>query len=105
MNNHEISPFDLERIISKDNKIRDVVVIGVNALMRDGQVTKAFIVPVPGYTLDEDEIKKTTNKRIIKEKRLEYIKIIRSIPRNQYGKLLPQEIRKYHITGFNFYWQ
>jgi len=95
----------LEQVISKDNKIRDVVVVGVKAYMRLGEIPKAFVALLPGYDLDEDEIKDRTNELVRKNQQLECVEFLESIPRNEYGKPLSQNLKRSPVTGSNFYWR
>jgi len=95
----------LEQVISKDNRIRDVVVVGVETNMQLGEIPKAFVALLRGYNLTEDEIKDKTNKLVRENQQLEHVEFLESIPRNEYGKPLSQKLKKSPVTGSNFYWR
>ncbi|RLU20177.1 hypothetical protein DMN91_006784 [Ooceraea biroi] len=93
VNGYQVAPAELEEIIRKCDKVKDVAVIGV-AHDKYGEIPKAFIVPVSKENISEDEIKKIVANRVTKYKQLGYVQFITSIPKSASGKILRRELER-----------
>jgi len=92
-----IYPREIEIAIESNPKVGEVAVIGVPD-KHLGERVKAFVVPRPGETLTEDEIKEFLKDRLAKYKQPEFVEVTNNIPRNPTGKILKQELKKMELA-------
>lgn len=88
-----IYPREIEIVIEGNPKVGEVAVIGIPD-KHLGERVKAFVVPKPGETLTEDEIKAFLKDKLAKYKLPEFVEVTNNIPRNATGKILKKELKK-----------
>lgn len=88
-----IYPKEIEEIIIEHPKVRDVAVIGVPD-PKFGEGVKAFIVPMEGQSLTDEEIISYCKTQMASYKKPRYIEFIDALPRNVSGKVMKNELRK-----------
>jgi acyl-CoA synthetase (AMP-forming)/AMP-acid ligase II len=90
-----IFPVEVEGVILKHPKVRDVAVIGIED-RRLGEIVTAIIEPVSGETLTEEEVKAFCEENLPRYKRPRRI-IFDVVPRSGTGKIEKPKLRaKYH---------
>lgn len=89
-----IYPAELERILSRDPRIKEIIVIGVPH-RRLGEVPKAYVVLEQGQSLTAQELIALSREQLASYKALEYVEIVAEdfLPRNALGKVLKRELR------------
>jgi acyl-CoA synthetase (AMP-forming)/AMP-acid ligase II len=88
-----VSAKSIEEVLLEMNQVHEVAVIGVlDELL--GEAIKAYIVPLNGGNLDVNEIIKFCKKRLPQYKVPKYIEIINSLPKNNSGKILKENLRE-----------
>jgi acyl-CoA synthetase (AMP-forming)/AMP-acid ligase II len=86
-----VYPVEVEEVIQKHPKVRDVAVIGT-AHERLGEVVTAIIDPVPGETLTEEEMASFCDEHLPRYKRPRKI-IFGTVPRSPTGKIEKPKLR------------
>jgi len=87
-----ISAKSVEEAILELKEVHEVAVIGVEDELL-GEAIKAFIVLTNEVILDAREILKYCKKRLPQSKIPKYIEFIDSLPKNESGKILKEELR------------
>ena len=88
-----IYPREIEEILLQHPSVQEVSVVG--APHQDwGEEVVAFIVPAPGDTVSEKELDALCLGNIARFKRPKRYRIVDSLPKNNYGKVLKTELRK-----------
>jgi len=88
-----ISAKSVEEIILEMKEVHEVAVIGIEDELL-GEAIKAFIVPTDGITLDAQDILKFCKKKLPQFKIPKFIEFIKSLPKNESGKILKNELNK-----------
>ncbi|KAJ3659979.1 hypothetical protein Zmor_011639 [Zophobas morio] len=90
----QVAPAELEAILLKHPKIRDVGVVGIRD-EKSGELPLAFVVQEPNSYLTEEEITHFLSKKVSSQKRLRGgVVFVKNIPKNPTGKILRQELKK-----------
>jgi 4-coumarate--CoA ligase len=89
----QVPPAELEAALINHPKIADVAVIGV-ADEEAGELPKAYVVPVAGEELTEDEVKQFGAEHLASYKRVRLVEFIDEIPKSLSGKILRRELRE-----------
>ena len=92
-----VYPVEVEEVIQKHPKVRDVAVIGM-ADERLGEIVTAVIEPLPTAVLTEAEIAEFCDKNLPRYKRPRRI-IFDAIPRSPTGKILKPKLREKYRNG------
>jgi acyl-CoA synthetase (AMP-forming)/AMP-acid ligase II len=88
---YQVPPAELEAVLLTDERIADAAVIGINA---DGnEVPKAFVVPMPGVELTEDDVIEYVAARVAPYKKIRQVEFIEAVPKAASGKILRRELR------------
>jgi acyl-CoA synthetase (AMP-forming)/AMP-acid ligase II len=88
---YQVPPAELEAVLLTDERIADAAVIGINA---DGnEVPKAFVVPMPGAELTEDDVIEYVAARVAPYKKIRQVEFIEAVPKAASGKILRRELR------------
>ncbi|MEU4605042.1 AMP-binding protein [Kribbella sp. NPDC023972] len=88
---YQVPPAELEAVLLTDERIADAAVIGVQA---DGnEVPKAFVVPMPGVELTEDDVIDYVSARVAPYKKIRQVEFIEAVPKAASGKILRRELR------------
>ncbi len=87
-----VSPIEIEHVISENKKVFEVAVIGVADEVR-GEVPRAFIVLHENTTCSEEEIKNFCTQRLPHYKVPKYIEFLDELPHGPTGKVLKRELR------------
>ena len=90
-----IAPGEIEQVLEDLPAIEDVAVIGV-ADTEMGETVKAVAVLAPGAAVTVDELRAFCKGRLASYKAPEYLAVVDDLPRNHMGKLLKNDIRKFH---------
>lgn len=93
-----VYPVEVEQIIQKHPKVRDVAAIGM-ADERLGEIVTAVIEPPPKAVLTAAEIAEFCDKNLPRYKRPRRI-IFNAIRRSATGKMLKPKLREKHKNGF-----
>ncbi|WBQ05375.1 AMP-binding protein [Kribbella sp. CA-293567] len=93
---YQVPPAELEAVLLTDDRIADAAVIGVQA---DGnEVPKAFVVPMPGVQLTEDDVIAYVAERVAPYKKIRQVEFIEAVPKAASGKILRRELRAREAT-------
>ncbi|GAA1108716.1 4-coumarate--CoA ligase family protein [Kribbella jejuensis] len=88
---YQVPPAELEAVLLTDDRIADAAVIGVDA---DGnEVPKAFVVPMPGVSLTEQDVMDYVAARVAPYKKIRQVEFIDAVPKAASGKILRRELR------------
>ncbi len=90
---HRVSAKEIEETILEDSSILECAVIGIEDEMQ-GEVLKAFIVPTNRGEFYEEEIIKFCKKRLPPYKVPKYVEVVRSLPKNEAGKILKNRLKE-----------
>ncbi|HEY0617007.1 MAG TPA: AMP-binding protein [Kribbella sp.] len=93
---YQVPPAELEAVLLTDDRIADAAVIGVQA---DGnEVPKAFVVPMPGVELSEQDVIDYVAARVAPFKKIRQVEFIDAVPKAASGKILRRELRAREAT-------
>ena len=90
-----VYPVEVEEVIQKHPKVRDVAIIGTPD-ERLGEIVTAIIQPIHEGTLTAEEIKTFCDEHLPRYKRPRKI-IFDAIPRNPTGKIEKPKLREKYI--------
>ena len=88
-----VFPVEVEQVIWSHPAVQDCAVIGVPD-DKWGEAIKAVIEPVPGQTIDPNEIINLCKTKLGSVKAPKTVDICEALPRSPVGKVLKKEIRK-----------
>jgi acyl-CoA synthetase (AMP-forming)/AMP-acid ligase II len=88
----QVPPAELEALLVTHPKIADVAVIGI-ADVEAGELPKAFVVPVPGQTVELAEIQQFMSQHVATYKQIRLLEVVAAIPKSASGKILRRELR------------
>jgi len=88
---YQVPPAELEAVLLTDERIADAAVIGINA--GGNEVPKAFVVPMPGVELTEDDVIEYVAARVAPYKKVRQVEFIEAVPKAASGKILRRELR------------
>ncbi len=86
-----VSPVEIEDVLSHHPKVFEVAVIGVPDKMR-GEAPKAFIVPHDGQEITEDEVKQFCYDKLQHYKIPRHFEFHKELPHGPTGKILKREL-------------
>ena len=89
---YNIYPIEIDNVLFAHPKILEACVIGVPDEYR-GESVKAYIVPKPGESVDEQEIIQFCKQRLAAYKVPKIIEFTDSLPKSAVGKILRRELR------------
>jgi long-chain acyl-CoA synthetase len=92
---YQVWPREVEEVIIQNPKVLEVGVAGVPDAYR-GETVKAWVVPKPGETLTEEEIKAWCKDRIAKFKIPTQVEFRTELPKTMVGKILRRELVRQH---------
>lgn len=87
-----IAPAEIEALLMEHPAIMDSAVIGLPD-KEAGEVPKGFVVLRAGHTVTPEEIIAFTNGKLAGYKKIHYVEIVTSIPKNASGKILRRELK------------
>jgi long-chain acyl-CoA synthetase len=82
-----IYPREIEEVLAKHPKVKEVAVIGVRDEVR-GEVPKAFVIPREGMPLDEKELRGFCRENLASYKVPKHFEVVPDLPRTPTGKVL-----------------
>lgn len=88
-----VYPREIEEFLYRHPKVQDVQVVGVPD-KRFGEELCAWIVPKPGQTLDEDEVREFCKGKIAHYKVPKYMRFVDAFPMTVTGKIQKFKIRE-----------
>ncbi|WP_051330952.1 class I adenylate-forming enzyme family protein [Aneurinibacillus terranovensis] len=83
---------EVEDVLYSNTKIMEAAIVGVPD-STFGEVVKAYVVPRPGETLSEEEVKQWVAERMAKYKVPAYVEFLEALPRNPNGKIIKTQLR------------
>ncbi len=89
----QVAPAEIEAVLLTHPSISDVAVIGI-ADDEAGEVPKAFVVCLPGHSVDLNDIQTLIAKHLVSYKQVRELSIIDKIPKSASGKILRRELRE-----------
>jgi long-chain acyl-CoA synthetase len=92
---YQVWPREVEEVIIQNPKVLEVGVAGVPDPYR-GETVKAWVVPKPGETISEEEIKAWCRDRIAKFKIPTQVEFRTELPKTMVGKILRRELVRQH---------
>jgi long-chain acyl-CoA synthetase len=92
---YQVWPREVEEVIMENEKVLEVGVAGVPDAYR-GETVKAWVVPKPGVSLTEEEIKKWCQDRMAKFKVPTEVEFRQELPKTTVGKILRRELVREH---------
>ena len=87
-----IYPREIEEVLLLDEAVREAAVIG-RAHPEWGEEVVAFVVPHEGQSVTEDRLDRLCLESIARFKRPRAYRIVDSLPKNNYGKVLKRTLR------------
>ena len=88
-----IAPAEIEALLMEHPAVMDSAVIGVPD-DEAGEAPKGFVVLRPGQEATPDEIMAFANGKLAGYKKVHYIEVVQSIPKNASGKILRRELKE-----------
>ena len=94
---HRVSPIEIEQVLARHPDVREAAVFGVmDALM--GEVAAAVVVPRSGASPSESDLLRFCRERLPAYEVPVRVVLAASLPRNESGKLLRQELAALDVT-------
>ena len=93
-----VYPAEVENALTKHPSVADAAVIGVPS-QTWGEDVKAFVVPVPGATVDSAELVAFVREHLAGFKVPRTIEVLDVLPRNPSGKVLKKDLRAPYWEG------
>jgi fatty-acyl-CoA synthase len=91
-------PSEVEELLITHQAVEEAAVIGVDD-DEFGQRLAAFVVPKPGATLTEEQIRDFVRDNLARYKVPRDITFVGELPRNPTGKVLKRALRELHATS------
>jgi acyl-CoA synthetase (AMP-forming)/AMP-acid ligase II len=88
-----VYPAEVEKVLLEHEGVAEAAVVG-KADPKWGEVPVAFVVAVPGSTLDPDALLAFCASRIAKYKTPKQVIVREALPHNAAGKILKQELKR-----------
>jgi 4-coumarate--CoA ligase len=88
----QVPPAELEALLVTHPKVADVAVIGIPD-EEAGELPKAFVVPVPGQTVDLAELQSFAAEHVASYKLVRALELVEAIPKSASGKILRRQLR------------
>jgi acyl-CoA synthetase (AMP-forming)/AMP-acid ligase II len=88
-----IAPAEIEALLMEHPAVMDSAVIGVPDA-EAGEAPKGFVVLRSGFEATPDEIIAFANGKLAGYKKVHYVEIVQSIPKNASGKILRRELKE-----------
>jgi fatty-acyl-CoA synthase len=91
-----VFPREIEELLVRHEAIDDAAAIGVPD-QDFGQRLRAFVVPSPGATLSEDEVKAFVRDNLARYKVPREVVFVDELPRNPSGKVLKRQLAELEV--------
>ena len=98
MGGEKVFPREVEEVMYKHPAVADAVLIP-QADAKLGEIPVAVVVPRPGATVSEQDIKDYIGERLARFKVPRRVYILAQVPRNPMGKILKKELVKMLAEG------
>lgn len=95
-----IYPRDIDEVLFKHPKVKDVITVGVPDAYR-GETVKSFVQLVEGQTVTEEELRDFCRQSLTAYKVPKYIEFRKELPRTAVGKALRRLLRDEEIAKMN----
>ena len=95
---YQVWPREVEEVIKEHPKVLEVGVAGIPDPYR-GETVKAWVVPKPGETLTEEEIKQWCRERLAPFKVPTHVEFRDELPKTTVGKILRRELVRQHLEA------
>eukprot|EP00250_Pteridium_aquilinum_P007233 c17001_g1_i1 orf=440-2203(-) len=96
----QVPPAELESLLLNHPRIADAACVPQKNEAA-GEVPVAFVVPVEGAHITEDEVKEFVSKQVVFYKKLHKVIFVSHIPKSPSGKILRKDLRKKLEEGIN----
>ncbi len=90
---YNVYPREVEEVLYKHPKVREVAVIGVPD-PNTGEAVRAFVVAKEGQSLSEEELIRYCEENLAKYKRPTSFEFLEELPKNTTGKILRRSLRE-----------
>ncbi|XP_014290773.1 uncharacterized protein [Halyomorpha halys] len=97
---YQIAPEDIEALLRVHPKIAEAVVTS-EICPRSGVVPVAFLVPLAGAELDQEEVEYWLGSNVVEYKRPARILVVDEVPKSAYGKILRRQLKKIVTPNVN----
>ncbi|CAH1401314.1 unnamed protein product [Nezara viridula] len=89
----QVAPAELEALLRQHPKVAEA---GVTSAVcpRSGEVPVGFLVPVPGCSIDAEQVSSWMSDQVAPYKRLAKLLIVNEIPKSASGKILRKELKE-----------
>jgi len=87
-----MSPGEIEHVLREHDAVEDVAVLGV-ASVEWGEAPVAAVVPKPGASATEAELKELVRQKLRSSRVPERIVFVEALPYNEMGKLLRRKVK------------
>jgi acyl-CoA synthetase (AMP-forming)/AMP-acid ligase II len=88
-----VYPAEVEQVLARLDGLAESAVVGVPD-KRLGEVGKAFVIPVPGRTLDPEDVIAFCREQLANYKVPRQVEVRSELPRNPSGKILKRLLRR-----------
>jgi acyl-CoA synthetase (AMP-forming)/AMP-acid ligase II len=93
-----IYPKEVEDVIVTHPAVKEVAVIGIPD-EKWGEAVKAFVVPMEGAQITEQEVLDYCKERMASLKKPKSVDVLPELPRNPYGKIMKTALREPYWKG------
>ena len=87
-----VYPAEVEQVIAEHPDVAEVAVVGVPH-PTTGEAVRAYVVPVPGATIDEATVQAWTRQRLARYKCPSSVLVVEELPKGLTGKVLRRVLR------------
>lgn len=93
-----VAPAELENVLLEHPDVRDCGVAG-KPDETAGEIPVAWVVLRPGSIVSKEDLKEFVAESVAGYKRIREVRFTQKLPRNDFGKILKQEIREREMAG------
>ncbi len=93
-----VSATEIEEVLQHNQKVKEVAVIGLPDEIR-GEIIKAFISPMEGEKLGEDELRKLCEEQLSEYKRPAIYEFRSELPKNMDGQVIKRILKEEELKG------
>jgi long-chain acyl-CoA synthetase len=91
VNGFNVYPAEVEAVLAAEPDVAEVAVVGVPD-ERTGEAVRAYVVPVPGRTLDPDRLRAAAARSLARFKLPSAIEVVTTLPHTVTGKIMKWQL-------------